>query len=728
MSKEDANNASNGILRSLEATVGPDLVRRIQTSRLLLVGAGGIGCELLKNLALTGFRNVEVIDMDTIDVSNLNRQLLFRSHHVGQSKCQVACQVATGMALLDDNDDNDATGVVSYKAHHGNVCDNSQFNVQYVKQFDLILNALDNVVARRRVNRLALAAGTPLIEAGTTGYLGQVATIHRPSQTACYECQTQETAKVYPICTIRSTPSAPVHCIVWAKELYKLLFDPKVEESMLYEGDDGVAASESPEDGAKRNGEETTGTEETSTTSSTYMPAVTAFRALMMGVQSPGRDSASLQDESVASTATTLLRNLYVDEVQKQLDMDRYKTAQKKPLVLSDDVIRASTAVNGPTSLKDWNPQEVWTPTQCAAEWITCLRDAVLRNNNNNDNVDDIVLPSFDKDDALCMRFVTAASSLRSTVFGIPPQSFYAAKGIAGNIIPAISTTNAIVAGLQILQCFQILKAQLSLQQQQQQQQKSNDDSKHSSVPEELTNLRQYCRYVNCVRNATRNGLYLMAGALEGPNPRCFVCRKATVPLHLNVHNWTLKDLLERIVKKDLGFEQPSITMDESGDYIWEEGDDAEDFSINLAKKLPDLPCGGIRHGTVIAIEDFTQDLTVQVVVTHVDHWPVTEEEPVPDALKFVVGGAAGGIPKPIPADSKSGPVAAAAATASGDTKPTATTNTDDDDDVEIVSDPNDAPTRNRGSKRAAEEMNGISPRAKKSKPDSVEVIEIDDD
>jgi ubiquitin-like 1-activating enzyme E1 B len=134
----------------------------IEKEKVLMVGAGGIGCELLKTLVLTGFKHIHLIDMDTIEVSNLNRQFLFRKSHVGQSKAKVARE-----AVLKFRPG------VDIVAHHGNV-KNTEFDIDFFKQFSVVLNGLDNLEARRHVNRLCLAAGVPLVESGTTGYLGQV--------------------------------------------------------------------------------------------------------------------------------------------------------------------------------------------------------------------------------------------------------------------------------------------------------------------------------------------------------------------------------------------------------------------------------------------------------------------------------------------------------------------------------------------------------------------------
>ena len=67
---------------------------------------------------------------------------------------------------------------------------------------------------------MCLAADVPLIDSGTAGYMGQVDLIKK-NLTACYECVAKKGQKTYPSCTIRNTPSEPVHCIVWAKHLFK---------------------------------------------------------------------------------------------------------------------------------------------------------------------------------------------------------------------------------------------------------------------------------------------------------------------------------------------------------------------------------------------------------------------------------------------------------------------------------------------------------------------------
>lgn len=69
-----------------------ELSADVSKLKVLLVGAGGIGCELLKNLVLTGFGEIHVVDLDTIDLSNLNRQFLFRREHIKMSKALVRRQ------------------------------------------------------------------------------------------------------------------------------------------------------------------------------------------------------------------------------------------------------------------------------------------------------------------------------------------------------------------------------------------------------------------------------------------------------------------------------------------------------------------------------------------------------------------------------------------------------------------------------------------------------------
>ena len=120
----------------LRVTLGEETFAKVQASKILVVGAGGIGCELLKNLVMSGFREIDAVDLDTIDVSNLNRQFLFRSRHVGHYKALVAKEAVTGF--------NPAAGG-NITALRANVITVGRFTLDHVAGFDLVLNALDNI-------------------------------------------------------------------------------------------------------------------------------------------------------------------------------------------------------------------------------------------------------------------------------------------------------------------------------------------------------------------------------------------------------------------------------------------------------------------------------------------------------------------------------------------------------------------------------------------------------
>jgi ubiquitin-activating enzyme E1 C len=187
--------------------------------KILVVGAGGLGCELLKDLALMGVRDIHVIDMDTIELSNLNRQFLFRQHDIGKPKAVVAANFINRMIPT-----------CRVVAHHNRIQD---FDAKFYNSFNIIICGLDSIEARRWINNMVVSllkydddgnvdqcTVIPLIDGGTEGLKGN-ARLVLPGMTACIECNLDlyPPPVNYPICTIANKPRLPEHTIEYVKTL-----------------------------------------------------------------------------------------------------------------------------------------------------------------------------------------------------------------------------------------------------------------------------------------------------------------------------------------------------------------------------------------------------------------------------------------------------------------------------------------------------------------------------
>lgn len=182
---------------------------------ILVLGAGGLGCEILKNLAMQGIPDIHVVDMDTIELSNLNRQFLFRERHIGHSKAIVAAEYINQKQLTALNG-----GKVNVTPHFQDL---TQLSRDFIQRFTLVISGLDSIEARRFMNmqlvRITFESQfqscIPFIDGGSEGLKGHCKVVI-PGFTACYECSLDTLpakTESYPLCTVANNPRLPEHVI-----------------------------------------------------------------------------------------------------------------------------------------------------------------------------------------------------------------------------------------------------------------------------------------------------------------------------------------------------------------------------------------------------------------------------------------------------------------------------------------------------------------------------------
>ncbi|CAI9550144.1 unnamed protein product [Staurois parvus] len=208
---------------ALRACIGDTFCKKIHNLNVFMVGCGAIGCEMLKNFALLGVGCgserglVTVTDPDLIEKSNLNRQFLFRPHHIQKPK---SCTAAA--ATININPE------LKIDPRLDKVCpatENTYRDEFYLRQ-DVIVNALDNVEARRYVDSRAVSNIRPLLDSGTMGTKGHTEVIV-PQLTESYNSYRDPPDEEIPFCTLKSFPATIEHTIQWARDKFESSFSHK---------------------------------------------------------------------------------------------------------------------------------------------------------------------------------------------------------------------------------------------------------------------------------------------------------------------------------------------------------------------------------------------------------------------------------------------------------------------------------------------------------------------